>query len=67
MCEGLEYMHNHGYAHRDIKPGNIMISDEGDPVIIDLGLVNAENLGAGTRSYMSPEQKSGPKDGFVTR
>jgi len=53
---GLKHMHECGYAHRDIKADNILLQNaEGDPVIIDFGLVNDQNLQSGTPDYTAPE------------
>lgn len=40
ILEGLEYVHETGFIHRDIKPGNIMIRQDGSPVLIDFGSVH---------------------------
>lgn len=40
ILEGLEYVHSTGYIHRDIKPGNIIIREDGSPVLIDFGSVH---------------------------
>ncbi|MGD2047431.1 MAG: serine/threonine-protein kinase, partial [Gemmatimonadota bacterium] len=60
----LGYAHRRDVVHRDIKPGNIMIDDEGTPIVTDFGIAKvAEAKGLtvtgttiGTPSYMSPEQ-----------
>jgi len=64
---GLEALHRRGIIHRDIKPGNIILSDDGHARLIDFGL--AKLLGAskitktgttvGTLEYMAPEQAAG--------
>jgi hypothetical protein len=63
----LDYAHRQGVVHRDVKPGNIMIDEEGFAVITDFGIARAAQNDAltrsgttvGTPSYLSPEACSG--------
>ncbi|HSU78444.1 MAG TPA: serine/threonine-protein kinase, partial [Burkholderiales bacterium] len=59
----LEYAHRHGVIHRDIKPGNILLSQTGETKVSDFGASFQQKLqdttqinGVGSPAYMSPEQ-----------
>ena len=69
ILQALEYSHKESIVHRDIKPGNIMITDSGDIKVMDFGIARAtDDIGAtmtntwnviGTAQYLSPEQATG--------
>jgi tetratricopeptide (TPR) repeat protein/tRNA A-37 threonylcarbamoyl transferase component Bud32 len=73
IANAIQHAHGGSVIHRDLKPGNILVDDAGEPHIIDFGLARPELGGrgpmptmtedfAGTRAYASPEQVAGKAD-----
>lgn len=59
LCEVLEYLHDHGILHLDIKPANIMLTSEGKLYLIDFNISfsgEVENMSGISPYYASPEQ-----------
>ena len=65
ISEGLQHAHQQGFVHRDMKPSNFMVTDEGSLKVLDLGLSLwrdaktsgiSDSLVVGTLDYMAPEQ-----------
>lgn len=67
VCAAVGALHQRGMAHRDLKPGNILIRPDGEPVVTDFGLaalvegepLSTTSLRGGTPFYIAPEQVLG--------
>jgi len=76
VCEALEYMHGKGVIHRDLKPQNIMICNDGSIRIMDFGIARSQGSrrltfvgftpAMGTPDYMAPEQVRGSRGDLRT-
>ena len=73
VCDAVQFAHEHGVLHRDLKPGNILLREDGEPLVADFGLAKlnspeeSQSLSVsghvvGTMENMSPEQAESSKD-----
>lgn len=69
VARAVQYAHQNGVLHRDLKPGNILLDSHGEPLLTDFGLARCEAASSyltrslasfGTPGYIAPEQADGP-------
>jgi serine/threonine-protein kinase len=75
LADAVHYAHQRGVLHRDLKPGNVLVDERGQPQITDFGLarlleedqeLTRSNAVLGTPGYMSPEQAAGRSKDLTT-
>lgn len=79
ICDAIQYAHHRQVAHRDLKPQNILVTEDGQPKVLDFGVAKAQGLDSdmpsptvtgefiGTLAYASPEQLARNPDRIDTR
>src|SRR5262249_9142922 len=71
LADGLAYAHERGVLHQDLKPANVLLGDDGTPMLLDFNLAHdsairagaGSDLVGGTLPYMAPEHLEAFRDG----
>ena len=59
VAGGLDYLHGQGLVHGNLKPTNVLLNPQGQPLLTDFGYTQGVDLGVQENTYLSPEQAQG--------